>query len=105
MVKPIGAVTPPEVVTVTLLVPGVALPAIANVAVICVPLTTLMLLTVMPAPALMVVAPLMKFEPVRVTGTLAPTWPPFGLMAVSVGGGGLIVKFAGALVPLMLVTV
>src|ERR1044071_3090456 len=104
IVKPTAAVEPPEVVTMTLLVPSVALAAMVNVAVICVALATLMLLTVMPAPALMV-APLTKLEPVNVTGTAAPTCPAFGLMAVSVGGGGLMVKVAGALAPLMLVTV
>src|SRR5262249_35193305 len=93
-----GAVVPPAVVTGTLLVPSVALPAMVNVAVICVPLVTLTLLTVMPAPAF-TVAPVTKLEPVRVTGTAAPTCPPVGLTPVSVGGGGLMVKVAGVLIP------
>src|SRR5689334_25428605 len=99
-----GELVPPEVVTVTLLVPSVALAAIVNVALIWVALVILMLVTVMPAPAL-TVAPLTKLEPVRVTGTAAPTMPPVGLMPVSVGGGGLMVKVAGILVPLEVVTV
>src|ERR1041384_3373266 len=102
--KPTAELVPPEVVTVTLLVPSVALAAIANVALICVALLILTLLTVMPVPAF-TVAPLTKLEPVRITGTLAPTMPPVGLIPVSVGAGGLMVKVTGALVPLELVTV
>ena len=57
-----------------------------NVAVICVALTTVVLLTVIPVPLRPMVAPAMKFVPVRVTGTLCPWTPLFGLIELSVGG-------------------
>ena len=53
---------------------------------ICVPLTTVVLLTAIPAPLTPMVAPAMKFVPVNVTGTLCPCTPLFGLIEVSVGG-------------------
>ena len=58
----------------------------ANVAVICVALTTVVLLTVIPAPLTAMVVPDTKFVPVSVTGMLCPCTPLFGLIEVSVGG-------------------
>jgi hypothetical protein len=95
-VKATGPVVPPDVVTVTLVLPLGALAAIVRVAVICVGLTTATPLTVMPVPAL-IVAGETKLVPVRVTGTVAP-WPPlFGLIELSVGTDGRIlpVKVSG----------
>ena len=60
---------PPEVVTVTFWAPVAAFAAMANVAVICVALSTVVLLTVIPAPLRAMVAPAAKFVPVRVTGS------------------------------------
>jgi len=104
IVKVAGALVPPLVVTVTFLAPTAALAAIVNVALICVLLVMLRLPTVTPAPA-PTVAPLTKLEPFKVTGTLVPWKPEFGLTPVSVGASGLMVKVAGALVPLEVVTV
>ena len=61
---------PPEVVTVTLSAPSVALLAIVNVAVMAVLLTTATLLTVTPVPVIAIAAPETKFVPVSVTGTV-----------------------------------
>ena len=58
-----------------------------NVAVICVP-TTVVLFTVIPAPLTSMVAPVTRFVPVKVTGTLCPCTPLFGLIEVNVGGAG-----------------
>ena len=57
-----------------------------NVAVICVALTTVVLLTVIPAPLRAMVAPATKFVPVNVTGTLCPCTPLVGPIEVSAGG-------------------
>ena len=57
-----------------------------NVAVICVALSTVVLLTVIPVPLTPMVAPVAKFVPVSVTGPLRPCTPLFGLIEVSVGG-------------------
>lgn len=77
---------PPGVVTVTLRVASPAVAPIANVAVMCVESCTTTLLTVMPDPAgKFTVAGLAKLVPVRVTGTLAPREPVFGLIEASVG--------------------
>ena len=62
----------PELVTVTFWGPVGAFEAMVNVAVIDVPLTTVVLLTVMPVPLRPIVAPDAKFVPVSVTGTAAP---------------------------------
>ena len=82
---------PPEVVTVTFLVPTAVPEAIVNVAVSCVGLVTFTPVTVTPVPAATVVAPVMKFVPVRVTvnGAL-PRVPLIGLIVASVGAGGLV---------------
>ena len=79
-----------------------------NVAVICVALTTVVLLTVIPAPLRAMVAPATKFVPVSVTGTLCPCTPLFGLIEVSVGGVGgarFTVNGCAPLVPPEVVTV
>jgi hypothetical protein len=97
---------PPAVVTVTLLAPVAAVPEIVNVAVICVPLTTVTLLTVIPLlPGLTVVAPVTKFVPVSVTDTAVPCAPLFGLTVVRVGAGGFTVNGTPLLVPPFVVTV
>ena len=57
-----------------------------NVAVICVALSTVVLLTVIPAPLTPMVAPAMKFVPVSVTATPCPCTPLFGLIDVIVAG-------------------
>lgn len=85
IVKLCDPLVPADVVTVTLTAPGLAFPAMANVAVISVALTTCTLLTVIPALAAFTVAPEIKFVPVSVTATLLPGDPLFGLIDVSVG--------------------
>jgi hypothetical protein len=62
----------PELVTLMFTVPSAALVEMANVAVIVELLTTVVLLTVIPAPAPLIVAPVVKLVPVRVTGTVCP---------------------------------
>src|ERR1039457_4748437 len=104
-VKTTGALVPALVVTVTFAAPSVALAAMGNVAVICVMLTTVTALTAIPVLLVAAVAPATKLVPVRVTGTAAPRTPVAGAMVLSVGGGGLTVKMAGALVPPLVVTV
>src|SRR5476651_102444 len=69
--KGTAPVVPPGVVTVILRLPWAAAAVILNVALICVELTTETIVAVMPAPALMEVAPV-RLVPVRVTGTV---WP------------------------------
>jgi hypothetical protein len=95
-----AALLPPEVLTVTLAAPTVAFAAMLKVAVVWVEFTTLTLLTVTPALAIVTDAPDTKLDPVSVTGTLVPCVPLVGAMDVNVGAGGLIVNTAGALVPL-----
>src|ERR1700682_1511125 len=56
-----------------------------NVAVIDVPLTTVVLLTVMPVPLRPIVAPEGKFVPGSVTPTVCPCVPELGLTELSVG--------------------
>src|SRR5690242_1917270 len=82
-----GLLAPFSVVTVTLRAPAAAVEAIANVAVIDVPLTTFTPDTVTSAPAEMV-APAAKFAPISVTGTELPGLPEFGLMLVRMGVAG-----------------
>jgi hypothetical protein len=90
---------PPLVVTVTLLAPVAAVPEIVNVAVICVVLATVTLLTAIPLLlGLTVVAPVTKFVPVSVTDTAAPCAPLFGLTVVIAGAAGFTVN-ATALLP------
>ena len=79
---------PPGVLTLRLCVPKVALPAITNVAVICVELTTVTPVAVIPLPAVMLVPLVVKFVPVRVTPTLRPRTPEVGLIEERVGVGG-----------------
>lgn len=81
---------PPAVVTVTLVAPTEAPAATVKVAVICVWLTTLTLLTVTPGLATATVAPLVKFVPVSVTGTLPPCGALPGVVEVNVGADGLV---------------
>src|SRR5262249_39053988 len=79
---------PPDVDTVTLRLLADALFPIVNVAVICVALTTVTLLTDTPPPLTATVAPDAKFEPVNVTATAVPCVPELGAIEVSVGAGG-----------------
>src|SRR5208282_969217 len=86
---PVGV--PPDV-TVMLCATRVAVPLIVNVAVIVVLFMTVVPETVIPSPTgTLMVAPLTKPEPVRVTGTLAP-WAPFaGLITVSIGTADAVI--------------
>ena len=59
-----------------------------SVAAICVALSTVVLLMVIPVPLRPMVAPATKFLPVSVTGTLCPCTPLVGLIEVSAGGVG-----------------
>src|ERR1700682_4759569 len=95
----------PELVTVTFWGPVGAFEAMVNVAVIDVPLTTVVLLTVMPVPLRPIVAPDTKFVPVSVTATAAPWMPLFGAIEVSVGAPAFTVNVCVPLVPVELVTV
>jgi len=72
-------------VTVTFWAPVGAFAAMVNVAVIDVLLTTVVLLTVTPVPLRLIVDPVAKFVPVRVTGTDVPWMPLLGVIEVSVG--------------------
>jgi hypothetical protein len=74
-----------DVVTITGAFPGLALPAIVKVAVICVPLITFTLLKLRAEFVLERVAPAMKFAPVKVTGTLLPAPPLAGLIELRSG--------------------
>src|SRR5438105_201236 len=80
--------------------PCVALDAMVNVAVIWVLLTTARPVTVIPAPALMDVAPV-RLVPVRVTDVLRPAGLDAGEMLLSVG---TIPKVTALLVPFGFVT-
>src|SRR6202171_6292336 len=93
----------PELVTVTFWAPVGAFKAMVNVAVIDVPLTTVVLLTVMPVPLRPIVAPDAKFVPVSVTATAAPWMPLFGAIEVSVGAPAFTVNVCVPLVPVALV--
>src|ERR1700682_2335916 len=95
----------PELVTVTFWGPVEAFEAMVNVAVIDLPLTTGVLLTVMPVPLRPIVAPDAKFVPVSVTATAAPWMPLFGAIEVSVGAPAFTVNVCVPLVPVELVTV
>src|SRR5207248_4960130 len=94
-----AGVVPPDVVTVTLAVPGAALMAIVNVAVICVEFTTVMPLTVTPGLLTAIVAPVVKLVPIRVTPPADPVTPAEGLTALSVGGGAVTVNATAAVAP------
>ena len=83
---------PPEVITVTFWTPVVAVPEIANVAVMLVELTTTRLLTVIPEPLNWIVAPETKLVPVSVSLTVPPCAPMATLSEVRVGAGGLTVN-------------
>ena len=76
-----------------------------NVAVICVAFTTVVLLTVIPAPLTPIVAPATKLVPVNVTAALCLCIPLFGLIEVSVGGARFTVNACAPLVPPEVVTV
>src|ERR1700682_3844691 len=81
----------PELVTVTFWAPVGAFEAMVSVAVIVVPLTTVVLLTVMPVPLRPIVAPDAKSVPVSVTPTVCPCVPELGLTELSVGAPALSV--------------
>src|SRR6202171_2238091 len=76
-----------------------------KVAVIDVPLTTVVLLTVMPVPLRPIVAPDAKFAPVIVTPPVCPCVPELGLTELSVGAPAFTVNVCVPLVPVELVTV
>ena len=87
-VKDTGPLVPPVVVIVMLRVPTTAVIEILNLAVAVVPSwETERLLTVIPAPTLIVIDE-KKFEPVSATSTVLPRLPDAGVMDVSVGGRG-----------------
>jgi hypothetical protein len=90
--------TPAVVVTVTVALPGAALPDTTNVAVICVALTTTTFETLMLGPAAMV-AGADRFVPVRATLTVVPAAALAGVIETRVGPGGLIVNDAAPVVP------
>src|ERR1700687_6208279 len=94
----------PELVTVTFCAPVGAFEAMVNVAVIDVPLTTVVLLTVMPVPLRPIVAPDAKFVPVSVTPTVCPCVPELGLTELSVGAPKFTVNVCVPLVLPELVT-
>jgi hypothetical protein len=105
IVKLTAPLVPPAVVTVTLTGPAIAVAAIVNVTVIWAPLTTVTALAVIPLLTL-TVAPLTKPVPAKVTLTVAPCRPVFGLTELSVGAdGALIVNDTALLVPPAVVTV
>src|ERR1700675_1136380 len=85
-----GPLTPPAVVTVTVLPVIAAVFAMVNVAVIVVEFTTVTALTVTPVPDTAKVDPARKLVPARVTGTAVPRTPVLGVIDVSVGAGGAI---------------
>jgi len=99
-----AAVVPAEVVTVTFTDPEVLAPTV-KVAVICVALTTVTLLTATNELFTFTVAPETKLVPVSVTVPLLPATPPLGLRDVRVGVSGFRPKVTGLVVPPELVTV
>ncbi len=68
-------------------------------------LTTVTLLTDTPVLLIFTVAPETKFVPVRVTGTVVPSAPLFGLIEVRVGPVEVTVNVTALLVPAVVVTV
>ena len=103
-VKATVLLVPPLVVMEILRAPVVALAAIFSVAVICVPLTTVTLLTVIPPPVTPTVAPAIKPEPAKVTFTAVPCVPLFGVTEANVGTAALTVKGTVLLTPALVVT-
>jgi hypothetical protein len=85
MVNVAVVVVVPELITLIFALPSTALAAMAKVAVIWVLLVTVVLVTVISAPFTLIVAPVVKFVPVRVTGSVCPWAPPVGLIEVRVG--------------------
>jgi hypothetical protein len=79
-----------EVVTMTGALPGLALLARVNVAVICVLLTTFTLLKLSAELVLERLAPAIKFDPFRVTGTLLPAPPLAGVSEFKTGTIALV---------------
>jgi hypothetical protein len=104
MAKLSALLVPPALVTVTVAVPGAALAETPSVAIIWVELTTVTPETEIPELAL-TVEPATKFVPVKVTATVDPVSPMAGLIDVSVGGGGVMLKVTGGLVPYKVVSV
>lgn len=90
------AVPPPGAlfVTETVRAPGVAPDPIVMFAVICVALFTVVVFTVMFAPKLTELTPLMKLLPVKTTSSVCEIFPLVGAMDVSVGAGLLMLKSA-----------
>jgi hypothetical protein len=81
---------PPGVVTLMVLTPGAVVDVLARVASIVVELTTVTPLIDKPVvPEMVTVVPvIVKLDPVRTTGTLAPRRPVAGAIEVRVGAGG-----------------
>jgi len=104
-VKPLVnvAVPPPgvELVTETLRAPNAALAPIVMLAVICVALLTVVKLTVMSAPKLTELTPLIKFVPVKITFNVCKRLPLFGeiLDKVGVGFAPTVKPFVNVVVP------
>jgi hypothetical protein len=99
-------VVPPAVITITPCAPSGAPAAIWNVAVMVLPLVTVVPTTVIPVPGVtrIVLAPTTKLVPVSVTLTLVPWIPLVGLSEVSVGNGGLTVNGTVVVVMPLVVT-
>ena len=97
---------PPGVVMVTFLEVSAAPAVIVNVVVAVVAFTTVTAPTVTPPPETATVVPdVVKFVPVRVTGTDLPRTPVLGATEVSVGIGGAITVNASVFVaPIGVVT-
>jgi len=103
-VKVCGPLAPIEFVTVTFWAPVGAFRAMVNVAVIEVPLTTAVLLTVTPVPLRAIVDPAEKSVPVNVTITAWPSAPELGLTEASVAAPEFTVNACEPLILLLLVT-
>jgi hypothetical protein len=84
-----AVVVQPPAATLTFAAPSLALAATVKVAVICEALTTVTALTATPVLFVVTVAPVRKFVPARVTGTMAPWTPAVGAMVLSVGAFAL----------------
>jgi hypothetical protein len=76
---------PPGVVTLTVLAVWAAVAEIVKFAVTVVAFTTVMALTVIPAPDTFTAVVPVRFVPVKVTETVMPRWPVLGAIEVKVG--------------------
>src|SRR5262245_571167 len=96
----VAVADPPEVEIVIVRSPGTAVELSRKTAEAVVALATPMLLTTMSVPA-STLSPLLKFVPVSVTLTVAPTSPDDGDTAVTVGVGGVTENVTGLLAPMV----